>query len=78
MSALATLNLDGTDADLSKCKGCAHHESTTIFELCRHEQSFYTAGGRTDHHTIGHMRTVGACGSDARLFTPVVLKKARR
>jgi hypothetical protein len=68
MSAVLTSNLDGTDADLEKCKTCAHHEATNLFDLCKHSASIYTACGSTDHHTIGHMRTRGPCGSGAALF----------
>lgn len=77
MSRFAT-GLDGNDVDLDKCRECAHHEATAIFDLYLHAQSHYHVAGKPGHHTIGHMRTVGPCRREATLFSPVVLKKARR
>lgn len=54
---------------MAKCGECHHYESTTVFDLCKHAASFYTAEGRSDHHTCGHMR-INLCGKEARLFQP--------
>ena len=54
------------------CKDCQHYRETTLFELCKSPESTYTAGGKTDQHTVGHMRRLG-CGPEARLFDPRAL-----
>jgi hypothetical protein len=51
------------------CRDCKHFRSTMVFDLCKRPESTYTAGGKTDQHTTGHMRA-HACGPDARLFEP--------
>lgn len=71
-------HIDGTSVDLSKCGECAHHQATAVFDLCKHAQSLYSIAGKADHHTIGHMRTVGACRAEASLFSPVAFEKTRR
>ena len=54
-----------------RCHECAHYERTPVFELCRHSASSYTIAEKTDFHTIGHMRTVGACRDAAVMFAPI-------
>lgn len=75
MNARAT-GIDGTDVDLAKCRECEHHQETMVFDLCKRTSSMYSIAGKTDFHTIGHMRTVGGCGKDAVLFSPIHLKRA--
>lgn len=56
------------DARDAMCRMCKYHERTTLFELCKHHLSKYTADGREGYHTIGHMRTVGPCHTEANLL----------
>ena len=51
------------------CKDCKHFRETTLFYLCLHAESTYTAAGKTDQHTVGHMRRL-RCGPQAALFEP--------
>lgn len=67
---------DGNDVDLEKCLGCAHHEATSVFNLCKHASSQYAVAGKVDFHTIGHMRTVGGCFAQALLHSPIADKRA--
>lgn len=54
-----------------KCLACRHLQQETVFDLCTTEESQYTADGRRDWHTVGHMRSrYGACGTEARLCRP--------
>lgn len=69
------MNLDSADVNLGRCFSCSLHERTSVFDLCKHAASHYSAGGKSDFHTVGHMRTVGGCGNDARLFSPIDVKK---
>jgi hypothetical protein len=50
------------------CSSCKHYQETTLFELCMHTESKYTAGGKTDQHTANHMRQRGGCGQNATLY----------
>ncbi len=59
--------------NLERCRGCLHYRPTTIFELCTHPSSAYTALGKRDHHTIGHVRSTGACRNEGLLYSPVPL-----
>lgn len=51
------------------CKDCKHFRETTVFDLCLHAESTYTAAGKVDQHTVGHMRRF-KCGPQAALFEP--------
>jgi hypothetical protein len=56
-------------ADLDQCRGCAHYRNAAVFELCQHPKSAYEVAGRSDFHTITHMREYrGLCGEDASLL----------
>lgn len=57
-----------TKEELEKCKGCKFYERTSVFELCKREESQYNVAGRIDFHTIGHMRLYEC--RDARLWRP--------
>jgi len=50
------------------CRDCKHYRETMLFDLCTRPESTYTAEGKTDQHTIGHMRE-RLC-SEGRLFEP--------
>lgn len=52
----------------AKCRGCKYLQQTAVFDLCKANQSQYSIEGKVDFHTVGHMRTRGACGESARLF----------
>ena len=68
------------EADTSGCRDCKHHQVTTLFELCGHEKAAYSIGGRTDQHTLSHMRDVhvGQCGEKMGLFEkPPAEKRVR-
>lgn len=56
----------------AKCLSCRHLQQETVFDLCITDESKYTAEGRTDWHTVSHMRSLrGACGEEARLCRPL-------
>jgi len=54
---------------VANCKRCAHYTPTILFTLCNHESSKYKDSTEFKFHTIQHMRTKGACGSAAILYT---------
>lgn len=57
--------------EVRSCETCKNCERTTVFELCKHEQSRYAIAGKVDFHTTGHMRSNrGPCGEDGTLHTP--------
>lgn len=70
-------DIDGLDIDLAKCRECAHHEATAIFDLCKHESSRYSIAGKVDFHTIAHMRGIGACRREAVNFSPVAFTQKK-
>lgn len=46
------MRTDSTDVNLDRCYGCGLHDSTDpIFDLCKHESSHYSIGGKVDFHT---------------------------
>ncbi len=55
---------------MAKCRvDCKFYRPTALFELCVAEESQYTADGKSDFHTVGHMRDPrGDCGPDAKLY----------
>ena len=65
------------NAIANRCHECAHHEPTTVFDLCKHSSSRYSIAGKEDFHTIGHMRSVGACRGEAVLFAPIVVARRK-
>ena len=58
-----------TSPNCKDCKDCKHYCAVTVFELCLHAESTYTAAGKIDQHTVGHMRRF-RCGPQAALFEP--------
>ena len=57
----------------TNCRDCLHFKSTMVFDLCMRANATYTAGGKTDQHTVGHMRR-HECGPEARLFEPAPVR----
>lgn len=68
----------GAVNDLDRCRSCAHYRETTVFELCMHSAATYSVAGKSDQHTIGHMRTMGTCRHEALYFAPIEKKSATR
>lgn len=56
------------------CHDCKHYRMTMVFDLCDHSSSTYTAAGKIDQHTVGHMRR-WACGEEGRLFEPTEVRR---
>lgn len=67
--------MNAIEARDAMCRQCKHYQRTALFELCKHPSSQYWIEGRGDFHTIGHMRTIGACGNDAVLLDRTVKGK---
>ena len=55
--------------DPSECFNCVSHKKTALFHLCVHEKSEYSFDGKSDYHTVQHMRQeYGECGEGKVLF----------
>lgn len=56
-------------ADTTGCEACRYCKPGMLFTLCRHPDSEYIREGKTELHTIQHMRDVyvGECGQEMRL-----------
>ncbi len=63
-------NIIEIEAGFTKCRSCRHFKPTALFDLCMHAASRYLALGEIDYHTIGHMRSIGACRADAMHYEP--------
>lgn len=55
--------------DFDACrKQCEHYRDVAVFELCHHPKSVYSVAGKSDFHTIVHMREhANLCGPIATL-----------
>lgn len=47
---------------------CEYYRDAGVFELCEHPKSAYSIAGKSDWHTIVHMRTHPGLCSEAAVW----------